>query len=154
MYSKEELLAKINQANGTSFDDNDLILGLPQANTGTYNTVVLLDGVEAEGYTGFKNVQYNRLVLSDIIPPDVFWCYGTGKGPASAILDQLKAHGVDLTGHDVVNTTVNYASGTYTLQIDPHDYKWSGSTTIKLAAAATTLSGTVNVGAMTTPTVA
>lgn len=154
MYSKEELLAKINQANGTSFDDNDLILGEPQVNTGTYNTIVLLDGVESEGYTGFKNVQYNRLVLSDIIPPNVFYCYGTGTGPASAILDQLKLHGVDLTGHDVVNTTVNYDSGSYTLQIVAQDYKWSGSTTIMLAAAPTTLSGTVNAGSMPTPTIA
>lgn len=152
MYSREELIAKINQANGTTFDDNDLILGAPQVNAGTYNTVVLLDGVETEGFTGYKNVQYNRLVLSAVIPPDVFWCYGTGTSPASAILDQLALHGVDLSGHVPDNAIVDYATGSYTLQFT-NDYKWVGSTTIKLAASAEVLSGTVNAGSMPTPTV-
>ncbi len=154
MYNKEDILAQVNAANGTNYDDNDIIIGPPEAITGTHNTRVLLDGDEKQGYTGLKYVTYNRIVLSDVIPPNTFYCYGTGTGPASAILDQLKAHGVDLTDRDTVNDTVNYASGTYTLQLISTDYKWTGSTTILLQAAPTTMTGTVNAGSMTAPVLA
>ena len=136
-----DLIGFINAKNGTSYTEAQLSLAAPAAiegaQDGERNTSIVVSGVNAQGFTGTKTVNYFRLDLTKTFEGVAGGLNAKGPrdtGRSTDILDDIFAQtGVQLEAGDIVDEAVDFsAAGTYTLKAAPGNLKWVGEVAVSI----------------------
>ena len=136
-----DLIGFINAKNGTSYTEAQLSLAAPAAiggaGEGERNTSIVVTGVNAQGFTGSKTINYFRIDLAKAFEGVVGGLNAKGPrdtGRSTDILDDIFAQtGVQLEAADIVDEAVDFsAAGVYTLKAAAGNLKWIGQVEVNI----------------------
>lgn len=137
MTSIEALLALLNTANTKTYTASQVTFGNPsnivEAEEGQPNTHITVTGVEAQGYTGSKELSYIRLDLTKQFEGHPLESFGPAEGGTLAeVLADIKTQtGVEILAEDLSNPAdVDFTQASVTLTASATSVKWIGSVVV------------------------